>query len=92
MSDFFQESLGEESMSDGWEFFQESLALAPHPTERRARAPRTQHPERVHVWVPRDGEWAESVVSLCGGIEAEESFLVKTGDVVDCPACRRELA
>ena len=59
-----------------------------------ARAPKTQHARRVHIWEgdDRNGDWVESVLSLCGGIEAEESFLVGTEDPVDCPGCLRELA
>ncbi len=59
-----------------------------------ARALRTQHPEMVHRWEspgeqspgPR-AEWVESVISLCGGIEAEESYLEKTDAPVDCRGC-----
>ncbi len=58
-----------------------------------ARAPRTQHPEMVHRWEPRyeQAEWVESVISLCGGIEAEESYLEKTDAPVDCRGCGAEL-
>ena len=57
-----------------------------------ARAPRTQHPYRVHYWLANmGGNWAESVVSLCGGIEAEASYLDRTEEEVDCHRCAWKL-
>jgi len=56
-----------------------------------ARAARTQHPD-VHGWAEwTPGEWQDSVISLCGGIEAEESYLDETSAPIDCRGCIREV-